>query len=64
MQINYSDLAANYQKLVDVLQAKIQRGDMSFSMPIAGNVADTENYPDLFETTDIKVSPWDDANVE
>lgn len=51
--INYSDLTGQYEKLVAVLQSKIQRGDFSYTVPSTGFVADTVYYPRAFETTDL-----------
>jgi hypothetical protein len=56
--INYSDLTANYERLVSVLQAKIQRADASFSVPQSGEVADVSNYPKAFELTDLEAQSW------
>lgn len=61
-QINYSDLTGQYAKLVEVLQAKIQRGDNSFTVPTVGAVADVANYPKEFEPTDVAGPDWDDSN--
>lgn len=59
MTINYSDLTAQYACLVEVLREKIQRGDMAFSAPEIGKVADAENYPVEFEPTDIGGPDWE-----
>lgn len=57
--INYSDLTAQYEKLVAVLQAKIQRGDNSYNMPTIGKVADSDNYPSVFNPTDLANQYWE-----
>jgi hypothetical protein len=59
-QINYSDLVAQYQALAATLQARIQRGDFSYTAPEAGQVADSANYPKEFEHTDLEGPDWDD----
>ena len=56
--INYSDLTGQYEKLVAVLQAKIRRGDYSYTVPIIGTVADATNYPPEFDPTDIAGPDW------
>jgi hypothetical protein len=57
--INYSDLTAQYTKLVEILQAKVQRGDNSYTMPTIGKVADSENYPSAFNPTDLANQDWE-----
>jgi hypothetical protein len=61
-QINYGDLTAQYQALAETLRGRIQRGDNSYTMPDAGAVADSANYPKEFEPTDIAGPGWDDTN--
>ena len=58
MQISYSDLTDQSLKLVDVLQAKVQRNDMSFIVPKIGKTADSKNYPLLFEPNDVTGPNW------
>ncbi len=58
--INYSDLTGQYERLVESLRAKIQRGDYAFTMPTIGKVADTEHYPREFEPSDVTRPGWED----
>ena len=60
--INYGDLTSQYQALVATLQARIQRGDFSYTVPEAGQVADSANYPKDFEHSDLAGPDWDDTN--
>lgn len=60
--INYSDLTSQYQALVATLQERIQRGDFSYTVPEAGQVADSANYPKDFEHADLAGPDWDDSN--
>jgi hypothetical protein len=59
MTINYSDLTAQYEKLVATIQAKIARGGAAFTMPTSGKVADAENYPKEFVPTDLASPDWE-----
>jgi len=58
-QIDYSNLISQYQSLANTLRDKIQRGDFGYTIPEAGKVADTENYPIAFEPTDIAPQDWE-----
>lgn len=60
--INYSDLTSQYRALVATLQERIQRGDFSYTVPEAGQVADSANYPKDFEHSDLAGPDWDDSN--
>jgi hypothetical protein len=60
MTINYSDLVAQYTSLVSSLQSKIGREDLDFSPPVAGKVADAQNYPDALDTSVIEDLDWKD----
>ncbi len=62
MTINYSDLTSQYVQLVEILQIKIRKEDLSFILPSIKKVKDSDNYPVIFEPADVTGSMWDNDN--
>jgi hypothetical protein len=60
--INYSDLTSQYRALAATLQERIQRGNLGYTAPEMGKVADSTNYPKEFENTDVSGPGWDDSD--
>jgi len=60
MSINYSDLTAQYSALAASLEAKINRTDLSYTVPTVGAIADKAQYPDVLEPTDVLALEWEE----
>jgi hypothetical protein len=60
--INYSDLTGQYVQLVEILQTKIRKEDLSFILPSIKKVKDPDNYPIIFEPAEVTGSMWDNDN--